>query len=151
MKNQMKSFIQNLESRIGNHKALALDNEYRDEICFPAFGNVVITDNMKLPYIDKLVDLMHDEINQAYLEELNDFIGSKLLLPGRDLIHVLTIVKKRKLDCKDESIGEYNTNPVLDLRIYKLEFPVGRVEEYSTNTIIENILHQVENNECDAS
>ena len=48
-------------------------------------------------------------------------------------------------------IGSPNTNLILDCRIYKLEFPDRRVEEYSINIIIENILDLVSNNDWDAS
>ena len=40
---------------------------------------------------------------------------------------------------------------MIDSRIYKLEFPDGRVEEYSDNVIIKNILDQVKSNDWDTS
>ena len=42
-------------------------------------------------------------------------------------------------------------HPILDSKIYELEFPDVRVEEYSVNVIIDNMLDQVGNNDWDAS
>ena len=41
--------------------------------------------------------------------------------------------------------------PMLDSSVYELEFPDGRVEEYSANIIIMNMLDQVRGNDWDAS
>ena len=37
-------------------------------------------------------------------------------------------------------IGEEHRNPVLDVRLYELEFSDGRVDEYAVNIIIDNII-----------
>ena len=42
------------------------------------------------------------------------------------------------------------TNQIIDSRIYELEFQDGRVEEYSVNVILENMLDQVRSNDWDA-
>ena len=39
----------------------------------------------------------------------------------------------------------------MESRIYELEFPDGRVEEYSVNVIIENMLDQIKMNDWDTS
>ena len=49
---------------------------------------------------------------------------------------VLANIVKRKIDSNNEPVGRANDNPILDSRIYELEFPDGRIEEYSVNTII---------------
>ena len=40
---------------------------------------------------------------------------------------------------------------MLDSRIYELEFPDGRVEEYAVNVILENMVDQVKSNDWDVS
>ena len=55
------------------------------------------------------------------------------------------------MDHKGQPIGSPNTNPIIDSRIYELEFPDGRREEYSINIIIENMLDQIRSNDWDAS
>ena len=99
-----------------------------------------------LTYKDDFAKLRMENIDDSYLADLDNLIGVQVSLPGKDGIPLLATVKKRKLDYKGHPIGSPNANPILDPRIYELEFPDGRVEEYSVNIIIENILDQVANN-----
>ena len=55
------------------------------------------------------------------------------------------------MDDKGQPIGSPNTNPIIEYRIYELKFPDERVEEYSINDIIENMLDQIRSNDWDAS
>lgn len=48
-------------------------------------------------------------------------------------------------------VGTPHSNPILDSRIYELEYPDGRVEEYAMNTIIENMMEQLDDDGWDAS
>ena len=41
-------------------------------------------------------------------------------------------------------IGSANSNPILDSRVYDLEFPDRKIESYSTNLIAENLFAQVD-------
>ena len=41
-------------------------------------------------------------------------------------------------------IGEEIINPILNTRMYELEFPDERVDEYLVNIIIENLIDQVD-------
>ena len=47
--------------------------------------------------------------------------------------------RKRSVD-STELIGKENNNPLLDTRIYNVEFSDGGVAEYSTNVIIESLI-----------
>ena len=58
---------------------------------------------------------------------------------------------RKKLNFKEEPVGFFDPNPILDSRIYELEFPDGRIEEYAFNVILENIVDQVKSNDWDAS
>ena len=58
---------------------------------------------------------------------------------------MLTVVKKRKLDHKGDP------GPTIDSRIYELEFPDRKIEDYSVDVILENLLDQVGNNDWGAS
>jgi len=45
--------------------------------------------------------------------------------------------------CPDETIaGTYDNNPLLNIIIYKVEFPDGKIKEYAANLIIKNMLKQ---------
>ena len=91
------------------------------------------------------------EIDSRYLKELDDLIGVQTSIPGKDKAPLLATVKKRKLDCKGEPIGTYNPSPILNSRIYELDFPEGRVEKYSVNVILENMTDQADSNDRDTS
>ena len=49
-------------------------------------------------------------------------------------------MKLRKQDALGNPIGEEHINPILDTRVYELESPDERVDEYAVNIIIENII-----------
>ena len=55
-------------------------------------------------------------------------------------------VKRRVRDAKGELFGTRNSNPILDTRSYKVEFPDGDVAEFTANVIAENMFSQ-----CDDS
>ena len=59
------------------------------------------------------------------------------------------MAKKRKRDHRDDLVGMFNTNPILDTHIYNMELADGRVEEYSVNYILDNIYEQVDDNGWD--
>ena len=144
VKNNMNKFMDNVETKIGNHKVPVYNPEKPDKIYYDLFLDPDDDDDNVLPYGDELIDLKTNEIDDAYLDALDTFLGAKVVVPGRDSIPVLTEIRKRKRDSQGNPIGEANNNPILDTRIYELEFPDGRVEEYSVNTIIENMVEQLD-------
>ena len=78
-------------------------------------------------------------------EEFDAYIGAQVVLPSKDgESQVLTKVISRKRDADGKVVGKGNSNPILDTRIYQVEFPDGAVAEYSANIIAENILSQVD-------
>jgi hypothetical protein len=68
----------------------------------------------------------------------NQYITSQVLLPRGDNYEKGT-VKPRKRDAEGNVIGQANANPILDTRVYEVEFSDGHVAEFSTNVIAENI------------
>ena len=62
------------------------------------------------------------------MESLDGYINAEVILPDKNGIPVLTKVKNRKRDSAGNPVGEHNDNPILDTRVYALEFPDGRVE-----------------------
>ena len=51
-------------------------------------------------------------------------------------------VKQRKIDELGVPTGHRNNNPILDTRMYLVEFPDGAELEYTANTIAENMWAQ---------
>jgi Reverse transcriptase (RNA-dependent DNA polymerase) len=87
-----------------------------------------------------------EEINGTvdYDPEIYDgYITSQVLLPKGDEFKVGTVVQ-RKMDADGNPTGKGNTNPILDTREYKVEFPDGEVLEYSANIIAENLYSQID-------
>jgi hypothetical protein len=50
----------------------------------------------------------------------------------------------RKRDYDGKPVGTSNSNPILDTRVYDVEFPDGHVEEFTANVIAECIYSQVD-------
>ena len=78
------------------------------------------------------------------MKDLNEYIRAQVLLPNREGIEVLCKVRGKKRNSNGTLIGVYNANPILDTRIFQVEHPNGRVEEYATNVIAELLLSNVD-------
>ena len=50
-----------------------------------------------------------------------------------------------QLDSQGNSIGKDDANSIFDSRVYNMELPNVGVEENSVNTMIENLIEQIEN------
>ena len=76
------------------------------------------------------MDIKAENIDEPYMEELDNLIGSQVNLPDKSSIPLLVTVRKRKRDSQGHPVGRANDDPILDFRSYKLKYPDGRVEEY---------------------
>ena len=62
------------------------------------------------------------------------YIGAEILLPGGDQMardHVVA----RSRDASGNVMGKSHTNPILDTRMYQVEFTGGEVKELTDNVI----------------
>ena len=125
---------------MGNNTIPIFDPANTENINCTPYGSDVEEDSLVLPYGDDFTELNTNEIDTRYLNDLDSLIGVQVALPGKDGFPLLAIVKDKKRNYKGEAISSYNPNPMLDSRIYELEFPDGRIEEYSVNIIIENLV-----------
>lgn len=55
-----------------------------------------------------------------------------------------TVKRRKKSDNEYGLVGTKNDNPLLDTRVYEVEFPDGTYGEYAANVLIENIFAQVD-------
>ena len=149
MRERTSIFMNCLNEKIGNSMQASFNIQNSQEIYYTNFGDDVDDDNRDLPYGIELIDIENEEINEPYLESLDQYINIQVALPNREGIPVLAKVKKRKRDSSGNPIGEPNENPILDTRIYELEFPDGATAEYSVNTISENLFNQAGDNGWD--
>jgi hypothetical protein len=76
----------------------------------------------KMPYIDDVKD--EDDI-----DTYDQYVGAHVRVPIEDEIHSGKVFR-----CK-----RANANSMLDTRIYEIEFPDGRSDEYTANVIAENM------------
>ena len=145
IKQQCDAFMLSVNSRIGNYRQPIYSHDDPNRIYFDAFDDDISDDLPDLPYGDEIADAIPEEIDSPYLESLDSYIGTNVVIPGSKGIEpVVAIIKGRKRDASGNVIGVSNPNPILDTRVYQLEFPDGRVEEYSMNVILENIMSQVD-------
>jgi hypothetical protein len=105
-----------------------------------------------IPYSDDDLDpAMGDppkqtpERDEVDVSTYDPYIGAEVVLPyqGRQLT---AKVKNRKRNAMGDLIGHSNANPILDTRLYEVEFPNGSEATYSANVIAENML----SSQCDS-
>ena len=93
MKMRMDKFTKELESHIGNYKQPKFDPIAPRSIYNEIFHDEMYDDQTLLPYGDEIIDAKVEDINDAYLDALDEYINAKVVIPGRDAIPVLATVK----------------------------------------------------------
>jgi hypothetical protein len=90
----------------------------------------------KMPDIDDAKD--DDDVD---VDTYDQYVGAHARVPIGDEIRSGKVVRrKRELDGTVRGIS--NSNSMLDIRIYEIEFTDGRSDEYTANVIIENMYSQ---------
>ena len=79
-----------------------------------------------------------DDLNKNYFDM---YVGAEVLLPIEESMQSGK-VKRRKINLGRNPIGKGNQKPVLDTRVYTVEFPDGAEKEYAANIIAENMWAQ---------
>jgi hypothetical protein len=83
------------------------------------------------------------EADEYDVDTFDQYIGAETLLSSGDSM-LQGIVKTRKRDADGNPIGKANSNPLLDTRLYEVEFPDGDIREYAANVIAESIYSRVD-------
>ena len=105
------------------------------------------------------LDENDEEFNKLYISDMDneavqepddpppadDYINMKMELArkGHECIERAT-VKRRALDVDGRPIGSRHNNPLLDSRVFEVEYEDGTIEPMLANVIAENILSQVD-------
>jgi hypothetical protein len=105
---------------------LYLEDEDNDEI-----DNEPFEPEAQTPNVDNFEADTYDEL----------LLAEPLLPRGTSLTPSRVIGRKRDED--GNPVGTYNRNPLLNTRVYLVEFNDGHVAEYGANTIAEAIYNQV--------
>ena len=152
MKTRCDKFTSSVESKIGNNRVPIIDASDPSHIYYDAFYDDHNADDNVLPYGEEIEEAKTGEMQDAYLEDQDELIGLKIQIEDhKNQVPVLATIKKRKRDSQGEPTGEKNSNPILDSRIYELEFPDGRLEEFGMNIIAENLLAQIDDEGFDCA
>ena len=78
------------------------------------------------------------------IPDLDQYLNAEVLLP-QDGEHLRAAqVVGRSTDLNGQPVGEYNSNPILNTRVYDVMFPDGSIQQYGANIIAENIYSQVD-------
>ena len=86
-----------------------------------------------------------DVLNEAPYEEAKDtIIGTKLQLPHPSGEAKEATVKSHKQTYNSLLLGRSHDNPMLDSRVYEVEFQDGTYSEYAANVLLENLYQQVD-------
>ena len=98
---------------------------------------------------DDVDDPMEPEASKADADDFTPEAYDQHLTASLNLPHggerVKRIVKGRKRDADGRPIGKQHLNPLLDTRLYKVEFPDGSTEAITANLIAETLWSQVDN------
>ena len=78
--------------------------------------------------------------NDLLGKELQDkYVGVRVLLPRRDSYNEAVIKKRKRTADGNYLVGKEDMNPILDTRIYEVEFTDRGIGEYGTNMIAESL------------
>ena len=88
--------------------------------------------------------MKYGDISDACLNALDEYIVDEIVITGRDVLTVLGKVMNNKQDASINPIGKKNSNPILDTRIYELDFPDKCIEEFLVNVLAKNLSNHTE-------
>ena len=71
--------------------------------------------------------------------DFDAYIGAEVLLPQNGYVLKAARVLGRAVDDSGSSIGQYDSNPMLNTKIYDVMFPDGAVQQYAANVIAESL------------
>jgi Reverse transcriptase (RNA-dependent DNA polymerase) len=83
------------------------------------------------------------EADDMDVDAYDKFISAQVLMPIGDTLRTGKVLK-RKFDGDGNPVGRASSNPLLDTRVYEVEFQDGTVQEYAANLIAEAIFAQVD-------
>ena len=85
----------------------------------------------------------HPDLDDFDEETLDNLLSAEVLLPKGDYQFIGKVIKWKR-DADDNPIGRAHSNPVLDTRVYEVEFPDGTIHDYAANILAEALYTQVD-------
>jgi len=149
----LSNFSVELERKIGDHNKALVDNNTLVDASDPVNDNFLDDldiqsmkedSNLVQPWDSRDSDIPKEATSmENAMEELDEFIGAKVKIMTSDGEQLVT-VSSRKRDHSGSLIGKKNNNPILDSRVYNVEFPDGHYGQYSANILAESIYSSVD-------
>jgi len=143
VKQELASFDASINRRLGDH--LLTENS----LTFPtdsdelraALSDVADDDDGNYLPIEPAAE--RPELDEYDEETVDKLLSAEVLLPKGDFQFIGKVIQ-RKRDFDGNPVGKSNPNPILDTRVYEVEFPDGVIAEYSANAIAEALYSQVD-------
>ena len=145
-KNRMEAYFRGLDDKLNaisttigqrnlpNSNSNILDLDQEDKTFLDKYNQVI--DNKDIAEADDSLGSSNKD-GESYL---NMRLG---IHKGGEEAMVMATVKKRALDKDGQVMGKYHENPLMDSRLYEIEYSDGTYDTMSANIITENLLMQV--------
>jgi hypothetical protein len=149
---QMALFDSSVHEHIGDYRnAIVREGPLNDATIYhDAMFDSPTDDEVTFPWDTELEELALSEQSDASMAQLDEYIGAQMVVPGKNGEgDILAKEHSRKRNSSGRLVGEAHPNPILDTRVFNIEFPDGHVEEYATNVVAENLYSQVDENGFD--
>ena len=135
VKEKLKAYEQAIQAKIGDH--------IQDEDIPEATQGMMHPSDEDDGEYEPFDPSAMPEADAFDVETFDAYLQAEVLLPKGDKYLTGTVIG-RKRDADGNPIGKRNTNPILDTRVYEVQFPDGHVEEFAANMIAESIYSQVD-------
>ena len=112
---------------VGDPNPDAVDNDLMDEFMEPYEDD------------DEPARVMPEADGDVY----DQYVSAELQLPNGDKMERAKVLKRHR-NLEGKTVGNRHNNPILDTRVYDVEFADGSIKQYSANIIAENMLSQVD-------
>jgi hypothetical protein len=136
MKRKRKEFTDKVNSALGDgfkYEDFVNDPEL-EHLGTPVYQSYADDDGDEFPQMAEDVD----EPLEPDADTYDQYVGASVSLPiGNELVNAKVLGRKRMLD--GTVTGKANKNPILDTRVYDVQFPDGQVAEYSANAIAQSM------------
>ena len=143
---QMKTFSEEMESFIGNNAPSTM--RHHEQYQSDPYETLFPPDQ----YDDEHIELFShqndhndplDRNDPPLLQNMDEHINIELMLPHSGEMKKGRVTS-RKRTSDGHLVGTSNPNPIMDTRIYEVEFHDGTFADFSTNEIMENLYAQTD-------
>ena len=145
MKQKINSLNESIRLKLGTYEKANLDDVSQEQLeiyrhLFEGDDDPHPNENIDLVERSVIPEADNEAYNDSLSEELNDrYLGLNVLLPQGGKLQEAKVVSRKRTHDGKMLTGQEHSNPILDSRIYNVEFPDGGIGEFTTNTIAESL------------